>query len=334
MEKPKVSIIVPVYNVEQYIERCAVSLFEQTYSDIEYVFVNDCTPDHSVDVLKRVLSRYPQRSDQVKIINHDHNRGIAATRNTALDNCTGDFVCYADSDDLVELNAVELLVNRQMASNADIVTGMALMQTPNDQILLPHPHYNTKEEMVLDMMQLTINHALWRRLIRKSLYDEFQIKAKEGVNCGEDCLQMTQLAYYASSFSFVDEVVYHYDCTRDDSYMTSVNREAKKKRVIDDIKTADLIIDFFKDKEQVYYDEANRVAAKYIKLILKNSAKAGDFALFDDMRTRLKSFDKKYWNAIGWDKSVRRVLSQNYHLRRVVHFFDRVYNKILSFRYK
>ena len=89
--EPIVSIIVPLYNVEKYIERCAISLFEQSYPNIEYVFVNDCTPDKSINVLGRVVGRYPNRSSQTKIINHDRNRGVAVSRNTGLDHCTGEF---------------------------------------------------------------------------------------------------------------------------------------------------------------------------------------------------------------------------------------------------
>ena len=103
----KVSIIVPIYNVEKYIERCAVSLFEQTYSNIEYVFVNDCTPDQSITVLKRVIDCYPHRASQTKIINHDYNCGVAISRNTALEHSTGEFVCQVDPDDYIELDAFD-----------------------------------------------------------------------------------------------------------------------------------------------------------------------------------------------------------------------------------
>ena len=75
-----VSILVPVYGVEQYIERCARSMFEQTYPNLEYVFVNDCTPDLSMEVLHKVMMDYPQRKDAVHAINHDRNRGLAAAR--------------------------------------------------------------------------------------------------------------------------------------------------------------------------------------------------------------------------------------------------------------
>lgn len=86
-EMYKVSVFVPVYNVELYIERCARSLFEQTYPYLEYVFVNDCTPDRSMQILQKVMEDYPERKNAVKIIHHENNIGIAATRYTFIDKC-------------------------------------------------------------------------------------------------------------------------------------------------------------------------------------------------------------------------------------------------------
>ena len=313
---PLVSILVPVYKVERYIERCAVSLFEQTYGNIEYIFVNDCTPDNSIQVLETVLGRYPSRRECTRIINHNVNRGLAAARNTAVANCKGVFVIHVDSDDYLELNAVELLIKQQLNTNAELVSGMAVMHTSDKEILLPHLHYTTREEMVLDMMQTTINHSIWRRLIRKSLYDDYFVSAKEGTDCGEDCWVMTQLAYYASSFSFVDDVVYHYDCTREESYTSNKKAHINKKKIIDDIATSNLIIDFFKDKEPIYYDEANKVAISYGNNILVKAARMGDSALFGEMKRRIASFDGKYWSAINWNKGYKRLMSRNIYSYR------------------
>lgn len=96
-----VSILVPIYGTEKYIERCTRSLFEQSYSNIEFVFVNDYTPDRSVEILKSILEKYPQQKSNTKIISHDKNRGVAAARNTLLDNATGDYVMWVDSDDYI-----------------------------------------------------------------------------------------------------------------------------------------------------------------------------------------------------------------------------------------
>ena len=327
---PNVSIIVPVYNVEKYIERCAVSLFEQTYPNIEYVFVNDCTIDDSMQILKRVLLKYPLRQNNTIIVNHEKNRGLAAARNTGVANCKGDFIVHVDSDDFLEHNAIEQLVNRQLKTNSDIVTGKALRHEIDSIKLIPQPYYKSKDEMVLDMMQLTIDHTIWRRLIRKSLYDDYHVKAEEGVNCGEDCWVMTQLAYYASSVSFIDEVVYHYDCTRRDSYMRQVKEGLNKNKIKDDIATAKLIIDFFEDKEQVFYDEANAVALKYLNNVLFSCARLKDKPYYYEVLSQMKSFDKKYWGINNWDKSYWRSMTQNFHSCRLLSSMMRLYGQMIS----
>ena len=107
---PLVSICVPIYGVEKYIERCAVTLFEQTYDNLEYIFVNDCTTDDSMAILEEVISRYPARSSAVRIIAHEKNRGLAAARNTTVENCTGEFILHVDSDDYIENNTLLLVV--------------------------------------------------------------------------------------------------------------------------------------------------------------------------------------------------------------------------------
>ena len=89
---PKVSILVPVYNASASIERCAHSLFKQTFQDIEYVFINDCTSDDSIEKLQKIIAQYPHRKSWIKIIHHERNRGVAAARITAIDHSTGNYI--------------------------------------------------------------------------------------------------------------------------------------------------------------------------------------------------------------------------------------------------
>ena len=107
MNMPKVSIIIPVYGVEKYIERCARSLFEQTLDDIEYLFIDDCTPDKSVEILKRVLEEYPHRKSQVVIHRMEQNSGQAKVREWGMQNATGEYVIHCDSDDWVDIHMYE-----------------------------------------------------------------------------------------------------------------------------------------------------------------------------------------------------------------------------------
>ena len=118
---PKVSIIVPVYGVEKYIERCARSLFEQTLDDIEYLFIDDCTPDKSIEILKNVLKDYPQRKDQVIIHRMEKNSGQAAVRKWGMIKATGDYTIHCDSDDWVDVTMYEKMYNKAIEEKSDLV---------------------------------------------------------------------------------------------------------------------------------------------------------------------------------------------------------------------
>ena len=119
---PEVSVCIPVYGVEKYIERCARSLFEQTMTDgIEFIFVNDCTTDKSIEILERILAEYPGRQAQTKIIHHATNKGLVAARNTGLAHATGDYIIHCDSDDWVDLNFYESLYKKAVETGADVV---------------------------------------------------------------------------------------------------------------------------------------------------------------------------------------------------------------------
>ena len=118
-----ISIFTPIYGVEKYIQQCARSLFEQSYASIEYIFVDDCTPDKSIGILQSLLKEYPERAQQVRIIHHDRNRGVGAARQTALMAATGDYLLFADSDDMLPEDAVEKLTTIAESTHADLVDG-------------------------------------------------------------------------------------------------------------------------------------------------------------------------------------------------------------------
>ena len=119
----KISVLVPVYGVEKYIARCAESLFGQTYQDLEFVFVDDCTPDRSVAILQEVMARWPQRAAQVRILRNDRNSGVGYVRQRLIDESTGDCLTFVDSDDYLPPRAIELLAEEMERSGADIVDG-------------------------------------------------------------------------------------------------------------------------------------------------------------------------------------------------------------------
>lgn len=99
---------------------CARSLFESTLEDVEYIFVDDCSPDNSVSLLKQVLSDYPDRKPHVRIISHECNKGVSGARNTGLDCAAGEYIAYCDGDDFVSPQMYERLYAEAKETNADI----------------------------------------------------------------------------------------------------------------------------------------------------------------------------------------------------------------------
>lgn len=118
---PKVSVIIPIYGVQKYIERCVRSLFEQTLDDIEYLFIDDCSPDGSVRIIMRILDEYPNRKEQVIIHRMEQNSGQAKVREWGMKNATGDYVIHCDSDDWTDLMMYESMYQKALEEDADVV---------------------------------------------------------------------------------------------------------------------------------------------------------------------------------------------------------------------
>lgn len=241
----KVSILVPVYGVEQYIEKCARSLFEQTYSDIEYIFVNDCTKDDSIGVLYSVLGKYPHRKQQVRIINHEKNKGLGAARRTAILNAKGDYILHVDSDDYIANNAVEVLVKEAKASNADIVDSAYAGVDKDITVSVKLPFHGKKaiyNDLIISRLGL-VGNQIWGRLIRTSLYDD-EVINQEGIDFGED-YSVLPILLYKGKRSYIDDTLYYYRTDNVTSYMNSC---LSKKHIESYIKANHVVYDFLSKK--------------------------------------------------------------------------------------
>ena len=248
-EPYKVSICVPIYGVEKYIERCAESLFGQTYENIEYVFVDDCTPDNSIELLRKVIEKYQLSQDSIRIIRHEHNKGLGEARNTAVSASTGEFIMHVDSDDYIDRNCVRCCVDQQIKSGADVVSvGIVKMFASGNQIL--HiPQYITPADLNISLIRHTIPNNIWGRLIRRRLYTDNKIKV-ENVNMSEDLNVLPRLLYYANKIAIINKSMYYYECSNIASYTASFS-EDKCNQIL---KTLALLKDFFTDKENIYKD--------------------------------------------------------------------------------
>lgn len=236
----KVSITVPIYGVEKYIERCAVSLFEQTYNNIEYIFVNDKTKDNSISILYDVISRF-NRSDKVKVIEHENNKGLAGARLTGLKNATGDYIMFVDSDDFIEPNAVERMVFEIEKDNSDIVISGFNHVFPSGKILTELPKTCSLPDYLEKVLRREVALNVWAKLYKKSLFSDHDISFVEGVNMGEDYVVTSRLMYCAKCISFIDKPLYNYVHFNNNSYTTTF-----KRKNLDEIIIAEEIVrDFY-----------------------------------------------------------------------------------------
>lgn len=238
-----VSILVPIYNVAPFIERCSRSLFEQSYHDIEYIFVDDASPDNSVDILRDTLKDYPDRMNAVKIIKHSSNKGLAGARNTAVDNASGNYILHVDSDDWLETDAVELFMNTALRENADIVYSDFKEIRQDGTNILQNPDISDSRQYTKSLLcRKSLTHVIGK-LIKRSIIVENDIRAIEGLNQGEDYLITPKLAYHSKKVAKSPNPIYNYNRLNISSYTANVN----DKGIDMVIRVQQHLVDYFSD---------------------------------------------------------------------------------------
>lgn len=210
MTTQKVSVVIPVYNVEPYIEECVRTLFAQTLKDMEYIFVDDCSPDKSLQVMKRVLEEFPDRKSQVKVIKHEKNQGVAAARQHGADAATGEFIIHCDPDDWVELNMYEAMYAEAKASGADIVGCDFVAESPDGQSIVRQRLKGNGEEIVAKMLSGEIHSSLCCRLVKRRLVDEADARFLPDITYLEDMHYAVSLHWACEKVAYIPEPFYHY----------------------------------------------------------------------------------------------------------------------------
>lgn len=222
---PDVSILVPVYNVSRFIEKCAVSLFEQSLNNIEYIFLDDCSPDNSIEILETIIARYPKRANQTRIIRSDRNRGLAVARNTLIENATGSYILHVDSDDYIEQDCAETLFKKAEEEKADIVVSDIFREKKSGTTIQRISFSADKTEyinLILSSLSPSYNCG---KLINARLYREHNIRCKAGINVLEDYHTMPRLAYYANKIVKVNKPLYHYIQYNENAYSKNCNEQ-------------------------------------------------------------------------------------------------------------
>ena len=207
----KVSIIIPIYNVSPYIERCLQSALNQTYKEIEYVCVNDGSTDDSFEKAKKIIASN-SREDQVVLVEHKKNEGIAITRNTGIEHSTGEYIYFLDSDDELPLNAIEILVAANDGIAADIVLGDFDITGGRREEYVKIKKSDTiigKEKILNSFLSLQWYDGTCNKMVKRSFLEENGISFRRGI-IHEDILWSFEIAMYASCLIFLNRKTYIY----------------------------------------------------------------------------------------------------------------------------
>lgn len=213
----KVSIVIPIYNVEDYIEGCLLSVYNQTYRAIECILVDDCTPDSSISIAQKLIASTDSKII-TKIVRHDVNRGLSAARNTGLSAATGEYVYFLDSDDEIYPYTIESMIQLcEKYPNVDLVQGStAVFPDSNLKKWLnikdkDLPEYSSDRLWIKKglLRRTLFSMTAWNKLIRRKLLIDNNLYFKEGI-IHEDEHWNFFIAKYVQSIAFCKQDTYRY----------------------------------------------------------------------------------------------------------------------------
>ena len=243
---PKVSIIVPFYNVEGYIEKCLDTLVNQTLQDIEIILVNDGSKDNSILIAKRFLEKYPEKIVYLE----KENGGLSDARNYAMPHAKGEYIAFLDSDDYVEKDMYEKMYALAKKENSDMVECDFYWEYPDKKKVDTGVTYSSKNEM-LEKVRV----VAWNKLIKKEMLDKTKIQFPKGLRY-EDVEFTYKLVPYLDKVSFLKKPCVHY-VQRDGSISNVQNERTQEifevlEHVIEFYKENDLYDKFKNELEYVY----------------------------------------------------------------------------------
>lgn len=218
----KVSVIVPIHGVERFIKHSAESLMSQTLDNVEYIFVDDCTPDNSINVLNDVIAQFPEREGAIRILHHEINQGLPAARNTGLAVAKGEYVFHCDSDDFLEPDMLEEMYKTAKEKDADFVWCDWYLSYENSEREMKMPGYDSAEEALHGMLAGGMKYNVWNKLVKRSLFTENKISFPAGHSMGED-MTMIRLMACAKNVAYVPKALYHYVRTNGEAMTQSIS---------------------------------------------------------------------------------------------------------------
>lgn len=211
---PVVSVVVAVYNCGRYLRRCLESLLSQTFGDFEVLLIDDGSSDGSGGI----CDEYAGKDNRFKVV-HQDNRGVSAARHAGEERACGEYIIFADADDWMEPDMVGMMVECGADSNADVV-GCNFFVDREKESEAYRIRFQGKDSYLHDVVANKWG-VLWRHLIRRSLLQRHGIAFNPDFGASEDYHYMVRCLYYAEKIAYVEECLYHYNCSNSNSISTA-----------------------------------------------------------------------------------------------------------------
>lgn len=218
----KVSIIIPAYNIEEYIERCILSCINQTFREIEIIVVNDGSTDKTLDRINKLKSK-----DNRIVVIDKKNEGSMEARKSGWHIAKGEYILFVDGDDYIHKDAVEILYNKAKKENCDVVCYKFLIEDKDgiskkgwDKEI----DKNDKTRLLDLLFQGKINHNMWSKFLKKDFITNNQIEFPSDFSFGEDLAFVYTFSMYNPKFIIIDDYLYYY-CRREGSLDSSINNK-------------------------------------------------------------------------------------------------------------
>jgi len=237
----KVSIIIPVYNVELYIERCLLSVLNQTYQDIEIILVDDCGTDNSIAIAQQIINIHPN-GYKVHILKHEQNRGLSAARNTGIMVATGEYIWFVDSDDWIEDSFINKLSKRLNYCSSELIVFDAYFHFKNEirkTIVEIIPGQSCSG---FKFMKISPLYSVWNILYKRNFLYSMKLAFKEGVLHEDGDFNIKAFAF-AKDIVYCPIIGYHYRTDRKGSITNIISL----KRIVSALKIVELNNQFIRE---------------------------------------------------------------------------------------
>mgnify|MGYP000137027075 CR=1 FL=1 len=268
MEVKLVSYIIPIYNVSGYIGKSVRSLLEQSYSNIEYIFINDCSFDDSEIKLRRIIEEFPERRNKIKVITNEHNLGSATTRNIGLDMAQGEYVMFADSDDWISCDYVESMVHKIESGDGDIVYCDYFESYDNNEKLITQNYGIDNIECIRSMLGGGLHGSTCNKIYRRSFILKSKQRFVAGADLFEDVSWNIRLFACTTQISYLSQAFYHYVQYNNNSIIKSMSStEKKRNRALQRIENVRVACDYL---IALGFEEKLSKEMKEWKLMAKN----------------------------------------------------------------